>query len=59
VAGDKNSLTIIGMAKNYPDVTSFLKKVQEDVIFTEFTLIRAEQGKANANFEFRVKFKEM
>jgi type IV pilus assembly protein PilN len=59
VTGDKNNLKIAGMAKNYPDVAEFLKKAQDNVMFTEFTLIRAEQDKTNANFEFRVKFKGM
>lgn len=59
VIGDKNSLKVTGMAKNYPDVAVFLKKAQEDVMFTEFTLIRAEQDKTNANFGFRVRLKGM
>jgi len=57
--GDKNSLKISGMAKNYPDIAVFLKKVQEDTIFTDFALIRTEQEKATAKFEFTVKFKGM
>lgn len=56
---DKNSMKISGMAKSYPDVAAFLKQVQADSIFTDFTLIRTEQDKTGAKFEFTVKFKGM
>lgn len=59
VVSDKNSLKVSGMAKSYPEVAAFLKKVQEDALYTEFSLIRTEQDKTTAKFEFTVKFKGM
>lgn len=56
---DRNGLRVSGMAKTFPELTSFLKKIQEDTLFTNFSLNRTEYNKGNTQFEFTVQFKEL
>ena len=59
VASDKKTLKVTGVAKNYPELAAFMKKIQEVTDFTDFTLVRTEQEKMTTKFEVTVKFKGM
>lgn len=59
VACVKETLKVSGMAESYPGVAEFLRKVQEDALYTNFSLIMTEQDKNAARFEFTAKFKGM
>lgn len=56
---DRNTLRVSGAANTFPEITSFLRKIQADTLFTDFALIRTEHNQENTQFEFTVKFKEM
>lgn len=57
--GEKNTFKLKGNALTYPDLANFMQLLEQDVLFTEPVLIRAEQDSqlVVTKFEMTVKIK--
>ncbi|VBB06870.1 fimbrial assembly piln [Lucifera butyrica] len=60
-ATEKNGIQVNGLAGNYTEVASFLKRLEQDEHFSEPLLIKADQNAAAAitKFEINLKLKGM
>lgn len=56
---DGKVLKVSGAAQTYPEVAGFLEKIQQDALFTNFSLTKTEHDQINTNFEFAVQFREL
>ncbi|MEG6585546.1 PilN domain-containing protein [Dendrosporobacter sp. 1207_IL3150] len=63
---DKNSFKIKGLATSYPDLATFIKKLEQDDLFLDVALVNSEKltndrdySAGVANFELLVKIKGM
>lgn len=61
ITADKNGLKMNGLAKSYPDLAAFMRKLEQEGIFAEPVLVKAEKDAASAatKFEMTVKIKGM
>jgi Tfp pilus assembly protein PilN len=54
---DKNALKLMGMVKSYPDLATFMRKFEQDDLFAEPALVKAEKDLATAATKFEITLK--
>ena len=61
ITTDKGGVKLNGLAKSYPDLAAFMRKLEQDAVFAEPVLVKAEKDAASAatRFEMTVKIKGM